>query len=434
MADETRIKEGTYVVLDSSDGKKVFAIVNKTSSARLGKRKRKLAPLLGYRFGDQFAIRGDDGLIAVTDHDNQDDIPDESDMATAKNNQFLQDTTTNQALEHNGINKLKESGVKGEDLVQTVAQHSSTFKDKTAFSQDKYLAKKRKKFDLRVRVVRPTAASLCDAYFHKSPDKTLHMRCDALALVLAYSNVRSGARCLVYENCTGLLTGAVAERLGGVGRIINFFTGCNPPGAEVVRMLNLPPDHARVISHTPVELLDAIDTEESHDSEPLRYVPKEDRPPEESNEMGNGDTDMNTENSTELTNFDDTKQTEFQPSARRAEAIALRPKRGMVKQWLRAGCDCLIVATRYDVVTVFDMLLKYVAPSGCFAAYCTHLQDAADLRYALQLSKMAIRIELYESTMVNHQVLPGRTHPAMTDSATGGYVVTGIRIETAPFD
>lgn len=410
MAPDTScVKQGDWVVLHSSDGRKLLGIATKNSHARIGKRKRNLGSLVGHQWGQNFLVLNTDTLEPVTDMPN-DVIPDESNMACEKNNRFLQDSNANQTLAPEAINRLKESGVQREELVQTVAQHSSTFKDKTAFSQEKYLARKRAKFDLRVRVIRPTASTLCDVYFHKSPEKTMYMRCDSLAMLLAYSGVHSGVRALVYENCTGLVTGAVAERLGGCGVALNLFAGSNPPGIEFLRMLNLSPTELRSIVHTPIQLLDVIETNEAVDDEPMKYNAKT-------------DTTIATENAAESVH---------EPNPTRAEAIALRPKRGTVKRWLKSGCDCLVVATRYDVVKVFDTLLKYVAPSGCFASYCMHLQDAADLQYALQLSRMAIRVELWESSLINHQVLPGRTHPEMTDSATGGYVVTGIRIEAAP--
>lgn len=401
----TRVCYGDWVVLHSSDGKKVLGNVTKDAVVRLGKKKRKLTAVLGHQWGQNFVVQANDTLLPVADTPHV-DIPDESDMAGEKDNRNLLDTNNNQKLGHEMITRLKETGIQGEELVQTVVQHSSTFKDKTAFSQDKYLARKRAKFDLHVRVVQPTASSLCELYFLKSPEKTMCMRIDALALLLAYSGIRSGARVLVYENCTGLVTGAVAERLGGVGALLNVFVGGNPPGLELLRMLNLSPAHTRTIVQTPIQIFDTIDITEPTDSEPIKYRTTEDQSCSDGPQI-------------------------HTPNPTRAEAIAQRVKRGVVKEWLKLGVDCLVIATRYDVVKVFDTLLKYVAPSGTFAAYCTHLQDAADLQYALQLSRMAIRVELWESSLVHHQVLPGRTHPEMTDSATGGYVVSGVRIEVA---
>lgn len=409
-SDTGRVKDGDWVVLHSSDGRKVLGNVTKVSLARIGKRKRKLSSLIGHRWGQNFLVQSDDSLLPVADTPNA-DLPDESNMACEKDNRFLQDSSANQTLAHDAITHLKQSGVQGEQLVQTVAEHSSTFQDKTAFAKDKYLTRKRAKFDLRVRVVRPTTSSLCDVYFSKSPEKIMSMRCDSLALLLAYSGVRSGARVLVYENCTGLVTGAVAERLGGNGVALNVFSGPNPTGIEQLRMLHLPPSHIRNIVHTPIQLLNYIDVVETTDDEPIKYAAS----PQTSDDVDGAAA----------------SSSEYEPNPIRAEAIAMRPKRGTVKQWLKSGCDCLVVATRYDVVKIFDTLLKFVSPSGSFAAYCSHIQGAADLQYALQLSRMAIRVELWESSLVHHQVLPGRTHPEMTDSASGGYVVTGIRIELA---
>lgn len=406
MKTDNTICENNWVVLQGTDGRKTLGFVAKGSSARIGKRKRKLDALIGRAWGQIFAVRSDDVLEPISEesHLNEALMPD---LNTKRNNQFLQDDTANQRLNQEAILELKEQGLQGEELVQTVAKNSATFKNKTAFSQQKYLKRKRAKFDIKVRVIKPTALTLCSTYFERSPEKTLNLRPDALAMLLGYGGIRAGARVLLYENCTGLITGAIAERLGGHGRIINVFVGATPPATEIIRMLCLGSARMKTIVHTPIELFSSIKKDEPEDDEPLRYVIRE---------------------GAEIPRT----QTEYQPSARRAETIALRCKRGIVKQWITDRCDCLVVATRYDVVKVFDMLLQYVAPSGCFAAYCMHLQDAADLQYALQLSKMAIRVELTEVALVNHQVLPGRSHPAMTDSATGGYVVTGIRIAYDP--
>lgn len=402
MSPDEKVQAENWVVLSSTDGKKVLGHVSKNSSARIGKRKRKIGALLGARWGDLFAVRTGDRLEPI-DEEPPADVTGESEMGTDRNNQYLKDTTENQKLEHATILALKEQGMEGEQLVRTVAENSLTFRGKTAFSQEKYLKRKRAKFDLKVRVLRPTALTLCETYFERSPEKTMHLRPDALAILLGYSGVRSGCRALVYENCTGLVTGAVAERVNGVGKVINIFSGTTPPGTEVIRMLNLDNIRTKAIVHTPIEILGMLDVSQPEDKEPLRYVTVEDAIAEK----------------TEIKHV---------PSARRAEAIAMRAKRGDVKSWILGGCDCLIVATRFDVVQVFDVLLKHLAPSGCFTAYCMYLQDAADLQYALQLSKMAVRVELMEVSLINHQVLPGRSHPAMTDSATGGYIVSGTRI------
>ena len=46
----------------------------------------------------------------------------------------------------------------------------------------------------------------------------------------------------------------------------------------------------------------------------------------------------------------------------------------------------------------------------------------------LQATKSAIAMQLQESWSRQYQVLPGRTHPMMSTSGTGGYMLSGIKI------
>ena len=50
----------------------------------------------------------------------------------------------------------------------------------------------------------------------------------------------SVAQVLVLETCGGLVTGAVAERLGGFGTVCSVHTGRSPPSQDAVRMFNFP--------------------------------------------------------------------------------------------------------------------------------------------------------------------------------------------------
>jgi len=42
-----------------------------------------------------------------------------------------------------------------------------------------------------------------------------HMRVDSLARLLTFSDARPGSNVLVIESCKGIVTGAIAERVGG---------------------------------------------------------------------------------------------------------------------------------------------------------------------------------------------------------------------------
>lgn len=53
---------------------------------------------------------------------------------------------------------------------------------------------------------------------------------------------------LVLETCSGLVTGAVAERLGGFGHVCTTYTGDKCPPLEATRMLNFPESIRRSMS------------------------------------------------------------------------------------------------------------------------------------------------------------------------------------------
>lgn len=50
-------------------------------------------------------------------------------------------------------------------------------------------------------------------------------RIDVLSHLLALSGIHYGSRCVVFEQCLGLLTSAVITRLGGSGACIHLHRG-----------------------------------------------------------------------------------------------------------------------------------------------------------------------------------------------------------------
>ena len=85
--------------------------------------------------------------------------------------------------------------------------------------QAKYRKRKADKYMAQATLIRPTARSVAEAYFAKSPQKIQCIRADTLALLLSLANIGAHAKVLVVETCGGLVTGAVAERMGGTGLV-----------------------------------------------------------------------------------------------------------------------------------------------------------------------------------------------------------------------
>ena len=56
------------------------------------------------------------------------------------------------------------------------------------------------------------------------------------------------------------------------------------------------------------------------------------------------------------------------------------------------------------------------------------MQQTCNLINVLQVGKEAVALQLQESWWRQYQVLPGRTHPQMSTSGTGGYILSGIKV------
>ena len=81
---------------------------------------------------------------------------------SADNSKLLDQGAGNQALTADDILAMQQDGKSAEDIVAGLVANSTTFQNKTQFSQEKYRNKKTQKHSTLVRVQRPSAASICE--------------------------------------------------------------------------------------------------------------------------------------------------------------------------------------------------------------------------------------------------------------------------------
>uniref|UniRef100_A0A0C3U3Q4 tRNA (adenine(58)-N(1))-methyltransferase non-catalytic subunit TRM6 n=1 Tax=Guillardia theta (strain CCMP2712) TaxID=905079 RepID=A0A0C3U3Q4_GUITC len=161
---------------------------------------------------------------------------------------------SSQKLGADQIKELKNSGMNGREVIKSLIENSDTFKHKTEFSQAKWLKKKAAKHSPQFVTIKPTSLTLCQAYFMKCAGKINYMREDTLGRILTMSNVQPGSRALVVDSGCGLVLGAVAERMGGYGRIFHGFNGLQP-SVDAVRWMNLDKDAIASIVQFPLSEL-----------------------------------------------------------------------------------------------------------------------------------------------------------------------------------
>jgi hypothetical protein len=99
------------------------------------------------------------------------------------------------------------------------------------------------------------------------------------------------------------------------------------------------------------------------------------------------------------------------------------------KEWLLSRpCDSVIIVARYDPTTTLLELLPYLAPSCPFVVYFEFIEPLSECFRELQRLGVAINLRLSDTWMREYQVLPGRTHPSMNMSQSGGFILTGIKL------
>lgn len=145
---------------------------------------------------------------------------------TEKSNVNIIDNTENQKLTYSEIEALKSEPLTNpKDLIALIRANHSQIDQKTAFSLAKYNLRKHKKYMRRFTVLPLDVATLTDWMMNeKDFTKVMEMRNESLGLIGSWANVFASpevspddeprCRYLVVDDTSGLVTAAIAERMG----------------------------------------------------------------------------------------------------------------------------------------------------------------------------------------------------------------------------
>ena len=324
--------------------------------------------------------------------------------------------------------------------MKALIENSDTFKQKTEFSQAKWLRKKAAKHAPQFTAARPSALSLCRAYFRKEPFKIQHMREDTLARLLTLSNVQPGSRALVVDSMNGLVLGALVERMGGVGRLMHGFNGLQPV-TEALKWLNMDKERLKPIFHFPLSELAFVP---HHPSMMGQGIAPADAAGEAegSDAMQEDATDScsaprhasaaaSSEGTAEAASAEQSSQAASTEAAaavggrkagatlegrqrridgakRAAQSFAqLTPHAPTVEETqveLQRGFDSLVVAGSLDVKLLVPPLLRLVKPSSPIVVYSPSPYPLVELQEQLIRDEVAMNLHISETWMREHQV------------------------------
>jgi tRNA (adenine-N(1)-)-methyltransferase non-catalytic subunit len=92
----------------------------------------------------------------------------------------------------------------------------------------------------------------------------------------------------------------------------------------------------------------------------------------------------------------------------------------------------LIVASQYTPLSILDKLLPFLSGSRPVVFFSIHKEFLTEAYYHMKISDKYLNVQLTESWLRRYQVLPGRTHPQMTTTGGGGYILSATRVLDNP--
>ncbi|KPV76565.1 uncharacterized protein RHOBADRAFT_13002 [Rhodotorula graminis WP1] len=310
---------------------------------------------------------------------------------TEANNEFIASQGA-QTLSPDEIQALKDSGLSGREIIQKQIEEHKSFELKTEYSKEKYLKRKEAKWMQVFTPLEPTVHQMAQFHFDKQPSKTRELRPDTLANMLAMANVRPGSRLLVVEDMGGMIVAAAVERMGGKGRIMVVNDADSPPDLHLLDTFNF-----GAAETSPIVSLHwaATDPSWSPPDLPLEAAKRN--------------------NSRDVQKL----------KKRRAAFDKAREAR---EEFLTGGFDGVIIAAEYEPYSVIERLLPRIGGSASVVVYSPHLPLLLPVLLRLRQHPAIIAPTIHEPFLRQYQVLPGRAHPEMQGMASGGYILSMVRV------
>ncbi|KAF9469832.1 Gcd10p family-domain-containing protein [Collybia nuda] len=318
---------------------------------------------------------------------------------TDATNELINDGEFVQPLTIEEIKALKESGLHASDIIKRQIEQHANYSLKTEYSKEKYKKRKEAKYSKSFTTIEPTIFNVCEYWFGKDQNRIRDIRADSLSQMLNLANIRPGGRYIAVDDASGLVVSGILERMGGEGRLITICDTDSPPAYPVMANMNFKP---HVTSGVLVSLNWATAEEDYTPIIPPSDVPQ------------------------------DQIRSERQKS-RLNKRKAVTNLLTITREELFGGeFDALIVASEYDPGSVVDKLAPYLAGSASIVVYSPYVQILADLQNKMRGLPLYLCPSVTEAWLRQYQVLPGRTHPTMVMSGSGGFILHATKVYDDP--
>lgn len=323
---------------------------------------------------------------------------------TNATNENINDDTESQTLTFLDIKALKEAGLQGHEIVQKEVESNTSFAQRTAWSQQKFVMRKESKHLQLFTPIPPSITNMFDFFnekFERDQDKLRGLRSDSIANMLSLAGIAAGGRYILIDGVGGAVAGAILERMGGEGRLIALNDADSPPAFDLLPQSGLSASVVQPVLRT----MHWACTDKVW--QPL--------------------LDLNISDEITPTGKPANDRDKQRFRKQRAQYNELQSLRN---EFFEGDFDGLIIASPYECVSVIDKLLPYLAGSSHIVVHHPFLQPMVEAQAQLRIYHSLIDVSVSEPFMRKYQVLPGRMHPEVSTSATAGYILHAIRVLT----
>ncbi|KAH9897769.1 Gcd10p-domain-containing protein [Cubamyces lactineus] len=318
---------------------------------------------------------------------------------TEATNELINDGQAVQPLTVEEIEALKKSGLHASEIIQKQIEQHANYSLKTEYSKEKYKKRKEMKYSKSFSVIEPTMHNVCEYWFNKDQNRLRDIRPDTLAQMINLASIRPGGRYIAVDDASGVVVSAILDRLGGQGRLITICDVDSPPAYPVMVQMNF---RKEVITPVMSSLNWATADEE--------YTPiiASTEPPAGKFKSDGQRARLN---------------------KRKVASDALMQTR---EELFSGEFDGLIIASEYDPYSIIEKLYPYLAGSASIVVHSPHVQVVANLQSQLRDRPGYLGPTVTEGWLRQYQVLPGRTHPMMNASGSGGFIFQVLKIYDDP--
>ncbi|CAB3982482.1 tRNA (adenine(58)-N(1))-methyltransferase non-catalytic subunit TRM6 [Paramuricea clavata] len=423
------IEEGSRVIIQKGTYLRSEEVLRK-NKVSVQKLHFYLDNAIGCNYGTTFKV-GRNGHLTVPHASEEQPKPVPT---SGENNQFLNDDGSSQKLTKDTIMNLKAQGFEGEDIIEQLIENSETFKIKTEFSQEKYLNKKRKRHISQVTILKPTLRLVCQMMYSSCPSKIMELRTDTVSQILTMANIHSNINVLLLENTQSFLAGAILHRMAGHGNVVQLYNGDFPIRLSLPHFA-LAEDEMKILSGFPMNKINILHSLEKEDIEEKQSEVAEEmdsaEPPIKKEICDEGNTSQKDEGSStkrrRKPKHYNKPLTEQEKHVRKINRI--EEENRALELLKTASFDSLIIATKFRSKTAVLRLIEFLAPSRPVVVYSPYKEVLNECLLALKESKSVLNLDLTETWWRSYQVLTMRTHPHIMMDGTGGYLLTGIKVD-----